>query len=88
MAAQVRIVQKSFKNDAGEPVSYERLAIIGSIGGETHTLEIKLETGELIAAKMLLASDEKLDVHHVAGANGKVEVTQKPQQDPLEFLAD
>jgi len=61
--AHVEIIKKTFNNEAtGQIVEYERLAIIGSIGGVTQTLEIKLEKTELMLAKMLLNSTEKIEI--------------------------
>jgi len=60
--AHVQIIKKTFNNEAtGQAVDYERLAITGIIGGSVQTLEIKLEKTELMLAKMLLDSKEKLD---------------------------
>jgi len=60
--ATITILEKTFKDkDSGENISYNRLAIIGTINGETHTLEIKLEPTQLMLAKMLLASTEELE---------------------------
>jgi len=60
--ATITILEKTFKDkDSGENISYNRLAIIGSINGETHTLEIKLEPTQLMLAKMLLASTEDFE---------------------------
>lgn len=57
--AKVFISQHSFNDDNGVPVNYERLSISGYVGGEVHTLELKLEKSELLLAKMLLTSNEE-----------------------------
>lgn len=57
--AIVKILKLSFTPEGqDDPVKYERLGLIGVIGGETHTLEIKLEPAELKLAKILLSSTE------------------------------
>jgi len=58
--SHVAIIKNTF-NDAktGLPVTYERLAITGYVGGEIQTLEIKLEKSELMLAKILLSSNEQ-----------------------------
>lgn len=60
--AQVRIIKKTFTDDNGNITPYKRLALIGSISGETHTLELKLSAAELLAAEMILSSNEELTV--------------------------
>jgi hypothetical protein len=82
--ALVKILKKSFKNDEGEPVNYERLAIIGTVGGEVHTLELKLENGDMLAAKMLLASEEKSEISSRKASEGEsVDVKVKSREDQL-----
>lgn len=82
--ATVKILKKSFNGDDGNPVVYERLGIIGTVGGELHTLELKLESGDMLAAKMLLASEEKLDVNSRPASRGEeVQVTRKSKADDL-----
>lgn len=57
--ATVKILKQQFTNDKGELIDYERLAIIGYVSGELHTLELKLSSSELMLAKMLLSSNEE-----------------------------
>lgn len=61
--AIVKIVDmEPFENDKGELVKYKRLCISGYLGGEVHTLEIKLEKSELLLAEILLSSKEEKPV--------------------------
>ena len=58
--AVVKIVQHEFTDrETNKITPYERLAIIGYVGGEIHTLELRLEKSELLLAKMLLTSKEE-----------------------------
>jgi len=77
--AKVAIVQmEPFLNDKGEEVNYQRLCISGYVGGELHTLEIKLEKSELLLAKMLLSSTE----------NKPTTVARKSSEDELNTFLD
>lgn len=68
--AQVQIIKKQFTNEeTGRVIDYERLAIIGNIDGLPYTLELKLEPAELIAAKMLLASNGNVSTVETRKAN-------------------
>jgi len=52
--AVVKIVRHEFTDrETNKVTPYERLAIIGYVGGEVHTLELRLEKSELLLAKML-----------------------------------
>lgn len=71
MAITKVMQMEPFLNDKGEQVNYERLCISGYIGGEIHTLEIKLEKSELLLAKMLLSSSEEKPKENVRKANSE-----------------
>jgi len=73
--AQVKIITKEFTDDQGKVVQYERLAIIGYVSGEIHTLELKLNSSETLLAKMLLSSNEEKPTV-VTTKGGQVEVTK------------
>jgi len=57
----VQVVKKSFTNDEGRTIPYQVLAIIGTVQGSTHTLEVKLNKTEAMLAEMLLTSKEKIE---------------------------
>lgn len=60
---KVAIVKHEFTDEkTGEIRPYERLALLGSVGGETHSLELKLTKAELLIAKILLSSNEELTI--------------------------
>lgn len=60
MSVKVEVLTKTYTNETtGEITPYKRLGLVGYIGGQKHTLEIKLTASELIALNMLLASDEE-----------------------------
>lgn len=87
--SSVKIVEKVYTpEDGSKPFTYERLAIIGSIDGVEHTLELKLEKSEMLLAKILLASNEDLSVGY--GAKGvDIEVKRKSKNDKdIEDLLD
>lgn len=86
--ADVRIIKKTFKDEeTGREIPYERLGIIGSVGGETHTLELKLENGDMLAAKMLLASEEKLSISSRPSSQGEqVTVNRRSAEQADDFF--
>lgn len=58
--ATVKVIEKEFvEQETQRVVPYKRLAIIGYVGGEIHTLELKLSNTEILMAEMLLNSKEK-----------------------------
>ena len=57
--ATVKVIEKVFVDtETQREVPYKRLAIIGYVGGEIHTLELKLSNTEMLMAEMLLNSKE------------------------------
>jgi len=88
--AKVYILKQIYDNPTtGEQIPYERLAISGSLNGETMTLELKLEKSQLQLAKALLNSDEKLDVSLRNGDNGtKIDVKRKKNEEAKESILD
>lgn len=58
MPAITKIVTHSFTQDDGTITPYKRLAIVGVLNGETHTLELKLSKSELSLAQALLSSTD------------------------------
>jgi len=84
--AHVQVIKKSFTNDeTGKVAEYERLAITATISGVPHTLEVKLSNAELLAAKMLLSSEEKLSV--ASGKSGGNVKTERVQDGADEFFS-
>lgn len=55
----VSVVEKNAEID-GKPIRWTVLAIVGSIGGETQTLELKVNKTEAMLAKLLLNSKEEI----------------------------
>ena len=49
--ARVYVANKSFKNDAGETISYSRLVLQGEIKGEKFEIETKLEQKDITLLK-------------------------------------
>lgn len=95
--ATVKVLQKNFVNEAGENVPYERLAIIGYVSGEIHTLELKLSSSELMLAKMLLSSNEEQPTTHSHSAteeekanfeakNASIESAEESEDDGTSWL--
>lgn len=68
--ALTQVIKKTFTDpNTGQPIEYERLAIIGVLSGETHTLELKLGSSDLKLAKILLSSNEEIPEQIVRAAN-------------------
>lgn len=53
----VKIIDKTFVDDEGKNVDYQRLALIGVLNEEAYTLEIKLSKAEMQMVKAMLLSD-------------------------------
>jgi len=90
--AVVKIIEHQFQNEAGQPVKYERLAIIGYVSGEVHTLELKLEKSEILLAKMLLNSEEEKPLSVISSPSPEEkaafdENVNRKMPDPADFLS-
>lgn len=69
--ARVNVLEKTGEID-GKPIKWNVLQVTGSLDGLAHTLELKLSKTEAMLAKILLTSDENLEVTTPSYSNGTV----------------
>jgi len=82
--AVVRVEKKSAEID-GKPITWNVLQIIGYLGGDFQTLELKMSKTEAMLAGMLLAADEEVTSHRASKDEGsKIEVKRRSISDDIE----